>query len=80
MYSSAMYVLFFYVMTLFTSHCIHVLVICADYNFFDVPVLDVLCCMMVWANSIIAQLLWTLLLANYFLLIILCGEWLCESI
>jgi hypothetical protein len=30
-------------MALFTSqYCIHVLVICADHNSFDVPVLDVL--------------------------------------
>jgi hypothetical protein len=37
-----MQVLFFYVMTLFTSqYCIHALVVCADHNSFDVPVLDV---------------------------------------
>jgi hypothetical protein len=53
-------------MTLFSSHCIHVLVVCSGHNSFDVPVLDVLCCMMAWANSIKAQQLWTLLLANHF--------------
>jgi hypothetical protein len=38
-----MYVIFFYVMTLFTSqYCIHVLVVCDDHNFFDLPVLDAL--------------------------------------
>jgi hypothetical protein len=38
-----MYVLFFYVMTLFTSqYYIHVLVVCANHNLFDVLVLDVL--------------------------------------
>jgi hypothetical protein len=43
MYSFAMYVLFFYVITLFTSqYCIHILVACTDHNSFDAPVLDVL--------------------------------------
>jgi hypothetical protein len=38
-----MYVIFFYVMTLFTSkYCIQVLVVCADHNSFDIPVLEVL--------------------------------------
>jgi hypothetical protein len=38
-----MYVLFSYVMILFTSqYCIHVLVVCVNHNSFDVPVLDIL--------------------------------------
>jgi hypothetical protein len=38
-----MYVIFFYVMTLFTSkYCIQVLVVCVDHNSFDILVLDVL--------------------------------------
>jgi hypothetical protein len=56
---------------LFTGqYCIHVLVVCADQNsFLSTNVGCFICrffCSMLWH--------WTLLLANHFLLIILCGE------